>query len=82
MLTKILKAANFLQIKILCAVCSVSVSEPPSSVTILDSMGREVGERAGPYTPGTILTLTCVAVGGTHCHSMLPHSSTRIPKTR
>ena len=65
--------------------CSVSVPEPPSSVTILDSMGREVGERAGPYTPGTILTLTCVAVGGsqhTHCHSMLPHSSTRIPKTR
>ena len=40
-------------------------SEPPTSVTIMDFSGQELGEaRAGPYSLDSILSLTCVSSGG------------------
>ena len=47
------------------------ISEPPSSLTIIDWSGSEVDETAGPYTLDTIVTLTCVSSGGEQIFQIL-----------
>ncbi|XP_076033061.1 uncharacterized protein LOC143020517 [Oratosquilla oratoria] len=61
---------------------SLSVVVPPSGVTILEDNGRDVKGIVGPYPEGHVLSLTCIAHGGSPRPSVVWFNGTRLIDSR